>query len=118
MPVHPVSGKITLAGHPIKDAQLVFHPIDPNYSLELRPRARSQADGSFQVTTYETHDGAPIGNYRVTVSWQGPLDGVKYDDQDALPERLPTRYQNPGSSGLSVEVSTGVNQIPPFDLKR
>jgi len=118
VPVHPVSGQVTLGGQPLQDARLFFHAVDSSQSIQLRPRAFAEADGSFQVTTYSANDGAPAGKYTVTVSWLGPLDGVKEDDEDLLPERLPRRYQNPSQSGIEIEVVEGENQLPPFELKR
>jgi hypothetical protein len=116
----PVTGQIHYGSEPIPDATLAFHPVEPLPSdkLEAIPRAKVDKDGNFTVTTYRAGDGAPPGEYLVTVSWQGPLDGV--DDEggrdNKLPELLPQKYQDPEKSGLRVQITEGDNELPPFEI--
>lgn len=85
-PVFPVSGRIVYRGQPIPDATVCLQPVksfEDNKPTVL-PRATVNRAGDFTVSTYNTNDGAPVGQYYVKVSWLGPLDGVDEDAQDGL----------------------------------
>src|SRR5437764_3720406 len=69
-PVYKASGKISFEGQVPEGALVVLHPKNASSPTALRPTAHVQPDGTFQLTTYETGDGAPVGDYVVTVSWQ------------------------------------------------
>ena len=71
-PVFPVNGSVFYQGRPAEGARVAFHPgRDPN-AHGLRPQAVVAADGSFRLTTFINHDGAPAGDYYVTVYWPAP----------------------------------------------
>jgi hypothetical protein len=60
-----VSGKVTLQGKPLADAQVVFQ------SKEGGARAASgttDASGNYRLTTFKKDDGAVPGSYQVTVA--------------------------------------------------
>ena len=111
VPVVPVSGQITYEGEAIEDASVVLHPLSPTdpKKPKIVPRAKVDKTGAFQLSTFRANDGAPPGKYIVTVSWLGPLEGVHEDDEDDLPELLPSRYQDPRRSGLQIEIADGEN---------
>jgi hypothetical protein len=109
-PVHPVRGKLFVAEKPAVGAFVLFIPVnEPPDSPVPRPRATVQEDGSFQLSTYGENDGAPVGDYRITVVWG--VDGR--DDED----RLQGRYADPDRSGLKHTVKEGPNEIPAFKLR-
>lgn len=113
--LYPVKGKVVGAdGKPLEHATVVFHPVaatDPNLS---KPRAKVAADGSFSLSTVGTDDGAPPGEYKVTVEqW---LAGPRSDDPPA--NRLPTKYASPDQSGLTATVGSGPTELQPFVVKR
>jgi len=116
--VFPASGVVTYQGKSIPDATVVLHPVAPPTDDKpfFAPRAVVDKDGTFQFTTYRTGDGAPPGDYRATVSWVGPLDGIDEDDEDRLPERLPRKYTNPRTSGISVTIVAGTNELSEMTL--
>ncbi len=66
----PVEGTVTLDGKPIAGAGVRFTPENgggpPAY-------AETQADGSFQLNTFNTGDGALPGTYKVTITWEEPV---------------------------------------------
>lgn len=116
--VHPVRGSVQLQGRPVGGARIVLHPLEET-GTDLRPRAVTAADGTFAVTTFEEHDGAPVGRYQVTISWRQPTEKeaeLKEEDQDQAPERLPVRYQQPRNSGIEIRVQAGANELEPFKL--
>jgi hypothetical protein len=112
VPVFPVTGQVLFAGKPATRALLVFHPVVEN---SLRPLGTVDEDGSFTLTTYEQGDGAPAGEYTVTVEWRRL---ATVDDDQRPPNKLPARYSNSKSSGIAVRVNEGANVLPPIQLTR
>ena len=110
--IHPVRGQVVFQGRPAEGALVVFHPVGGSSEIEGRPRGYVQADGHFQLTTAVHHDGAPSGQNQVAVIW------LRRDDEDAEPgpSLLPTRFLNPQTSGLTVEIRPGKNELTAFEL--
>src|SRR5262245_1275520 len=66
----PISGKVTVNGVPVGNAGVVFHPKDG----KGRPASGETAeDGSYQLTTFKSGDGALKGEYQVTLVWEEPV---------------------------------------------
>src|SRR5262249_35384705 len=69
VPVIPAQGKADFEGKPIPEAAIFLHPVGAKTPPFPRPRAVVQSDGTFVVGTYTKDDGAPPGEYKVTVQW-------------------------------------------------
>jgi hypothetical protein len=119
--VFPVKGQLFVDKKPATGAIVWLHNIelvggaaDPvARANEPRPRGIVQEDGSFEVSTYGTGDGAPVGRYRLAIFWtknSGPGD-------DGGINLLPARYQNPKNSDLPIiEIKSEPNVLPPLYL--
>jgi hypothetical protein len=114
-PTFPVAGKVVLPdGKPAEHATVVLHPVGESGPEVLKPRGKVAADGSFKLTTYDGNDGAPAGEYRVTVElW---LSTGKGDEGPT--SRLPAKYATPDTSGLTAIVNAGPTELKPIQLKR
>jgi hypothetical protein len=110
--VYPVQGQVFYEGKPAAKATVFLIPVGAAPGA-VRPHATVEDDGSFQVSTYGLHDGAPAGKYDVTVVWTKPARGD--DVGDSL---IPTRYGDPRTSKLSVEIKEQPNELAPFRLTR
>jgi hypothetical protein len=69
LPVHAVRGSVEFEGKPTPNATVLLHPAgvsDPRYP---HPRGIVKDDGTFVLGTYGKDDGAPAGEYRITVQW-------------------------------------------------
>lgn len=57
---------------PAAGALIVFHPNDPAFEKKIggKPFAKVKDDGTFVLTTFAEGDGAPEGEYGITVQWQ------------------------------------------------
>jgi hypothetical protein len=111
MAVHPLTGTLVFEGQPAAGAAIVLYPQDP--SISVRPRASVKDDGSFAVTSYEPDDGAPAGDYRVTVEWRRPVAGQESGGDDLPPPNvLPSVYAIPQTTPLKVSVKEGENEFP------
>lgn len=88
--VFPASGKVTQNGKPVANAIVVFHPSDPKtiripegqQGIEIaNPTTTTDENGSFRLSTYLAEDGAPVGDYKVTVI----LPSQKFDQKKGAP---------------------------------
>ncbi len=68
-PTFPVSGRVTVGGQPLADATVAFHAYTADAKTYARvAEGRTDDLGRFQVTTYFRFDGAPAGDYAVTIT--------------------------------------------------
>lgn len=108
-PTHPVNGRVLFEGRPVHNVLVVFHPTGPDAADQPPSMAKTDHEGRFQLSTYDLHDGAPVGKYAVTITAE--------EDQGTVGE-LPAIYASPATSGITVEVREGTNSLPPFQLRR
>ena len=100
---YPASGKIqTIDGTPARDVRVTLHSEklisegDP-----FRPSGMTDDQGIFKLTTYETHDGAPAGNYAITFRWAPPQKSLL----DPIPkDKFDNRFAMPTENSLTCEV--------------
>ena len=112
--LQPVTGKVLLNKKAAEHATVVLHPVTPAAADAPKPRGTVSADGTFAITTNTAGDGAPPGEYRVTVEqW---LAGPRSDD--APTNRLPAKYSNPATSGLTAVVGPGPTELKVIELTR
>lgn len=113
VPTWPVEGRVLFDGKPPVGAQVVFHSAASNGAASIHPMGQVDSEGKFTLTTFAANDGAPEGDYDVTVVWW-----VAKNDR-AAQNRLPARYQQPARSGLRAKVTAGAsNALPTFKLAR
>ena len=119
LPVNRVGGSVFVVGKPAVGAKLFFHPVDAGFNPRaLRPFAEVAEDGTFELSTYLADDGAPEGDYVVTIYWPAPkkLFKGKFEDDSLAPDRLKDLYSNPRTSKLRAHINCGDNLLPPFEL--
>lgn len=114
-PPQPVKGTVYFEGAPTPDAQVAFHLVNPDKKAPTRTGdAFVDADGSFVLSSYNANDGAPTGEYLVTVVWRQPwLDAQGRPGPNILPER----YSKPDTTDLRVRVKDGSNALV-LELKK
>jgi hypothetical protein len=108
----PVTGIVTVDGVPVKDLWVTLHPTDPEQ--KLRPRAQTDPQGRFQITTYVGGDGAPSGDYTITIEWLrfSRLGGAGW----VGPDKLDNQYSDPKTTSLKVTVKDAPVELPAFQL--
>jgi hypothetical protein len=109
----PVQGAITFQGRPIPGAFVAFHPQTPRANVPA-PRANVAADGSLKVTTFQAGDGAPEGQYVLTVEWYKPIK--QGGDVMPGPNVIPKKYASPQTSNLKVTIAAQENQLSTIRL--
>lgn len=112
--VQPVTGSLTINGQPAEGAILSFHPVDgQNFDRRgSRPRAIVEGDGTFTVSTYGDGDGAPAGQYAVSIVWLTNPESANPVDQ------LGGRFANPQQSEWRVQIEEGDNRLEPHRIDR
>jgi hypothetical protein len=116
VPTHPVKGSITYQGNSLGGALVVLHPKGDTNANVPTATAQVKADGSFSLSTYDAGDGAPAGDYVVTVQWYKPVR--MQEEVVPGPNQLPRKYSDPSTSDLVVHVAEGSNDLPPITLRR
>ena len=128
-----VSGSVLYKGKPVEGAQVSFMT-----SGAPRPASGvTDAEGKFELSTFEPKDGAIIGTHVITISKAAPGSGAAassaapsddpsamlgdytaaadsdFQDSKAL---LPTKYASAGTSPLQEEVKKGAPNSFVFEL--
>jgi hypothetical protein len=117
---YPASGKVTVNGQPAAGALVVFHPKAADRANDPKPFATAADDGTFKLTTHDPDDGAPAGEYGVTVVWNVKAKESKISIGDGggpLVDKLGGRYGDPRGPKLSATVTAGGPNQFDFDLK-
>lgn len=116
--VYPVQGKVTLNGAPLEGATVQFFTNDESLRVPgvPIPAGTTDAGGVFQLSAYGKADGAPAGDYRVTINQMQVTNDAEDPEQMTSVDRLKGRYSNPDSSGLTATVKEDDNELPAFDL--
>ena len=112
---HPASGQVTYNGYPIKGAQVVLTPLDPTIPPTVRPTGETDDTGKFVLGTQDKSDGAPEGDYKVTVTWT-PLD-TSTGSPVRGPNLIPPQYSQLDQTQLQVKVAKGGSQFQPIDIR-
>jgi hypothetical protein len=111
--VFPTTGKITFKGQPTIGATVLLHPKAPQEKVPA-PRASVAPDGTFKLSTFNTGDGAPEGEYVLTVKWYKPVKNG--GDVVSGPNVIPAKYTQAESSTIVVRVAAGENSLDPIKL--
>ena len=130
-PTYKSSGIVTLDGTPVERATISFYPLDG----QKPANATTDANGVFEVTSFNAGDGAMLGSFGVTIEKFPAVEiettpgGVPYDesmntDEGPSPDserdpvnELPEKYSDHEKSGLSATVTADGENVFTFELK-
>ena len=104
-------------GEQVMGAIIVLHPTTEIADLKQKPIGFTDQSGQFAITTFEVGDGAPVGEYSVTVEQRAP----KHVGEEVIregPNLLPRRLNDPATSGIKLSVVEGDNVLPTIDLPK
>lgn len=105
----PVSGTVSIEGHPMTGGNITFAPIGSGTNAGRPATGQVQSDGTFVLGTYAKQDGAVVGKHRVLYSppaGEHDQDGGEHDEKKRGPssKRLVPKVEE-------VEVQAGQNQF-------
>jgi hypothetical protein len=116
--IFAVEGVLTVNGEPAANASLAFHSLDRGVNV-CCPVGRTDARGEFHLTTHCHFDGAPAGDYAVTIVW--PEESSLIDEcncDDILQhDRLKGFYADAERTEIRVTVKRSANSFR-FDAWR
>jgi hypothetical protein len=94
---------------------VVFHRLGGDVEGNQKPMATTDAGGSFTLTTFKQNDGAPPGEYQITVEQRALTAGGEEPIRNG-PNMLPPKFANPETSGFKFLVAEGDNRVPTIAL--
>ncbi len=104
-----VSGTVAYRGKPVAAGTLIFEVAG------ARPAHGRIVDGKIvEVTTYAAGDGVPLGLARIAVYATPPEDpaaAAKSQERDVFKSLIPAKYNDPATSGLTLQVVAGENTL-------
>jgi hypothetical protein len=113
---YPTTGQLLINGKPEKDVLVVFHldgyqnTGDPKIRT-IVPQGWTDAEGKFVLSTFGNADGAPAGDYHVTVRWPVTRKGFGMG-----PDALGEKFSDPKTSTLTAHLDKKKNEVPPFQI--
>lgn len=120
-----VTGRVSLDDAALPGGTICFIPDGSKGTSGRMATAAIGPDGRFTMESFKTADGAIVGFHRVSVeSWETPPVPPQ-TDPNALPpppplrrSRIPVRYNDHATSGLTAEVKPGVANEFEFRLTK
>lgn len=114
--LYPAEGQVFLNQEPLAGALVVLYPKGESGANSTPSRAQTGPDGRFRVGTLAPGDGAPEGEYAVTVI-RYPMQKQSDGGYAAGANDLPKKYTNPTTTDLRVQVSEGKSSLPALVLR-
>src|SRR5262249_16772574 len=101
---YPVTGTVWFEGQRVQNAVLALHVYNEKTKKYSRSSdGMSECDGTYALSTYRAFEGAPEGEFKLTVTWREPL----FDAAGKPTEnKLPARYATPEASPLTLTVKS------------
>lgn len=106
-----LNGTVLLNGQPVGPGTISFEPVDRDRAGAI---AQFGEDGKFQMVSSGRKEGAPTGEYRVSIR-----GGQNLGEETAgppPPSKIPARYRNSQTSDLKVTIEPGRKTVD-FNLK-
>jgi hypothetical protein len=117
--VYPVKGKILVNGQPAAECQIFLNrTAAESLSVPAVPQAVTDKNGEFQITSYHANDGAPEGEYVVTVEWRERSGVMKqeFEGVDQLGGAYAKAEKTKSLPGFVIKVERQPLDLPPFEL--
>ena len=110
-----MAGQVVYQNQPLAEAMVVFHPLATPSEKFPQPMGTTTADGRFVTTTFKSGDGAPEGEYAITIELREPRQIGEEIVRDG-PNLLPAKYASAPETPLRFKVQPGKNQVPEIRL--
>lgn len=128
IPLIPVTGTVLSQGKGVPGVQLVLvaadaSPSNPTDELtNYYPHGVTDAAGRFELSTFVAGDGAPLGNWIVTMTWPDERVPAAVKEQllasgDQLPDRLRGRYASRERSKFKVKITESPTTLPTLHIE-
>jgi hypothetical protein len=102
---YPVKGEVYVDGNPAEGLKVTCHDVKGlDKEHPTMSAAFTDAEGKFEISTYESADGVPEGEYTLTFMW-GQWNAIS--NSYGGPDKLNGRYSDPASSQQRITVEGG-----------
>ena len=112
-----VTGKVTYKGEPLKRGSVTFTPdAAKGGSTGQNALGQIESDGSYELTTFNTGDGAILGQHVVTVQSDDDPNAYKPKADGTYSYKLPkptipVKYTKSDKTPLRFTVTEGANKL-------
>lgn len=107
-PLRPVSGRVIMGGQPAEGVMVRLHPLNHVHEAGVpHPFGETDSEGVFPLGLDDGRQGAPAGQYLVTLEWPAAAGGG---------DRLGGVYAEPDGSGLTAVIDDSTTELPPFEV--
>lgn len=113
-PTFPVKGRVLVDGKPPNELFVHFWPTEKNDPKSIRPFAQTNENGEFELNSYVTGDGAPMGEFIVTFEW--PMRSGPFKNQFEGPDQLRGKYKQPDKSKIRINITKQGQLLETFEL--
>jgi len=104
VPTYPVHGQVTFKGVPVTRGSVIFSSLDPHSTTAL---GTLDKEGRYSLTTLESEEGAPAGEYVVAVlSVEPPASNSEISTTPPKP-LVPAKYLSLETSPLRESIRKG-----------
>lgn len=119
LPTYHTEGYVTVKGEPAVGAIVRLFPLVPQADTKtpVIPTGVVNEEGLFELTSYSTGDGAPEGEYAITIEWPDPtMSATQSATPEDPPDRLLHRFSDPKRSKLKASISAEDNLLDEISL--
>jgi hypothetical protein len=114
---YPAEFQVLSQNKPAAGATVVLHPVGTVDPAAPKPTGKVDASGVVRLSTFGENDGAPPGDYVVTVVW---YDVASTPEQAVVVkggDKLKGKYRrSDGPTAPRVTIQKQTNQLPPLEL--
>jgi len=121
--MNPVHGRVFFKDAPASGVLVTLHLVGADEATSQPSTGYTDNDGNFEVATGQD-DGAPAGEYIVTMIWMQEVPGAKKKgpgfqrEESPKEDKLKGRYSDTKKAAFPpVTIKKGVNELEPFQLK-
>ena len=119
-----VKGQVLYQGKPIEGAVVTFHPKGGDDLKAHHPSGLTDKDGNFTLST-PAGEGAPVGDYVVTVNWYRPVEQaaakkavISTEMPAAPPDYFKGKpYASRDHTKLEAKITPDTKTLEPFRLE-
>lgn len=113
----PVSGTVTRQGKPLAGVVVTFHPQFNIGKTEFEPSGETNAEGKFTLSTANGGDGAPPGEYVVTMIKPRIESDPNQSGIEVEVDELKWKFNDIASSPWTVTVENDETVLEPFNIE-
>jgi hypothetical protein len=110
----PVTGTVIFKGKPLSGVKITFHPNFDIGPVQFLPNGLTDKQGRFTLSTTAAGDGAPVGDYTVTLEL--PVVTTNKAGLETEVDFWKGKHADAKTSQWKVTIQKGENALEPYRL--